>query len=130
MGRQSFTHAGVHRHYVAGCGECQARHRAYQSVYRQRNPGLSEKKKAYKRKRHADRSLLVDAIQRAIGCVDCGLWSDDTVVFDFDHVRGEKHAGVSQMKVFNIDRLMDEIEKCEVVCANCHRLRTKARANV
>ena len=47
---------------------------------------------------------------------------------DFDHVRGRKEFKISEavQKAYalNIDNLHLEIAKCDVVCANCHRLRT------
>jgi hypothetical protein len=61
-------------------------------------------------------------------CTDCGL-SYDQCVMEFDHVRGEKVKDVSKMSLYgNLDRLKAEIDKCDVVCANCHRLRTCRRA--
>ena len=59
-------------------------------------------------------------------CVDCG--EDDPVVLELDHVRGEKIAGVSQLvhNTRSLKVIEDEIEKCEVVCANCHHRRTAA----
>lgn len=61
-------------------------------------------------------------------CVDCG--ETDRVVMEFDHVRGEKRYNISEMvsRGFGYDSIMAEIEKCEVVCANCHRRRTARRA--
>jgi len=46
---------------------------------------------------------------------------------DFDHLGG-KEALISKL-VFQsgIERLEKELAKCEVVCANCHRIRTTAR---
>lgn len=57
-------------------------------------------------------------------CVVCG--EPDPVVLEFDHVRGEKRAEVSAllMKITNWKAVLAEIEKCDVVCANCHRRRT------
>ena len=48
---------------------------------------------------------------------------------DFDHREGEvKTAHVSQMvKLMSVPKLHEEIEKCDVVCANCHRIRTFKR---
>jgi hypothetical protein len=46
---------------------------------------------------------------------------------DFDHI-GSKEANISAlMSRSGLDRLVKEIAKCEVVCANCHRIRTQAR---
>jgi hypothetical protein len=57
-------------------------------------------------------------------CVDCGI--SDVVLLDFDHVRGKKRAGVCDLinRAARWETILTEIEKCEVVCANCHRKRT------
>lgn len=56
-------------------------------------------------------------------CVDCG--EADPVVLEFDHVRGTKSDGLSNLVVAaNMARLVAEIAKCEVRCANCHRRKT------
>jgi hypothetical protein len=44
---------------------------------------------------------------------------------DFDHVRGEKLKNVSHMLYSSFTRIKAEIDKCELVCANCHRVRTR-----
>ncbi len=60
-------------------------------------------------------------------CTDCGL--ADPVVLEFDHV-GEKRATVASLVGTGAspDRLDEELQRCEVVCVNCHRRRTAARA--
>lgn len=47
---------------------------------------------------------------------------------DFDHVRGLKEGEISQL-VYTAgeERLRSELDKCDVVCANCHRIRTSTR---
>jgi hypothetical protein len=47
---------------------------------------------------------------------------------DFDHVRGEKLFGIAVNMNISWERLEAEIAKCEIVCANCHRIRTKKGA--
>lgn len=56
-------------------------------------------------------------------CVDCG--ESDIVVLEFDHLR-DKIADVSILsrEGYSLERVKQEIDKCEVVCANCHRRRT------
>jgi hypothetical protein len=50
---------------------------------------------------------------------------------DFDHVRGEKKFNVAHfIYTGSYQAVQDEIAKCEVVCSNCHRLRTGARYKV
>ena len=59
-------------------------------------------------------------------CVDCNR-SFPPVCMDFDHRPGEeKVRDVSKCKT--VAQAADEISKCDLVCANCHRLRTAARA--
>ena len=60
-------------------------------------------------------------------CVDCG--EGDVVVLDFDHVKGEKVSDVSRLANVGarLWKLINEIDKCEVRCANCHRRVTHKR---
>jgi hypothetical protein len=59
-------------------------------------------------------------------CVDCG--EPDIIVLEFDHVRGEKTGNVSQLMIsHSLAKVMQEIAKCEVRCANCHRRQTFLR---
>lgn len=57
-------------------------------------------------------------------CVDCG--NSDPLVLEFDHVRGEKKYNVSNMiaRAFSWNTILEEISKCDVRCANCHRIKT------
>lgn len=63
-------------------------------------------------------------------CTDCGLtWPP--YVMQFDHIpgRGEKVFGLDMQGVKNrsMDLLLAEMAKCELVCANCHAIRTHER---
>ena len=58
-------------------------------------------------------------------CADCG--EADPRVLEFDHLR-DKVFGISAgIRDRNWQSVLDEIAKCEVVCANCHRRRTASR---
>jgi hypothetical protein len=94
-----------------------------QRWYRE-NPDVRDRRmdeQVRRRKRDLQRKLL-DHL-RAHPCVDCG--ETDPVVLDFDHQR-DKIANVSLMVLRKRPWpvILAEIEKCEVVCANCHRRRT------
>lgn len=56
-------------------------------------------------------------------CVDCG--EADIRMLDFDHVRGKKSGEISRMMNIGCSwsTIKAEIAKCEVRCANCHRIR-------
>lgn len=57
-------------------------------------------------------------------CVDCGVIYPPYVL-DFDHVTGEKIDRVSRLvQTSSIERIQEEIDKCVLRCANCHRERT------
>jgi hypothetical protein len=62
------------------------------------------------------------------GCADCG-YNSHPAALEFDHLPGTK-------KLFNIGEKMgsysrtilwEEIAKCDVVCSNCHAIRTFSR---
>lgn len=60
--------------------------------------------------------------------MDCGN-SYPHYVMDFDHVRGIKCFNIGATPNLNpsLERLMAEIAKCDLVCSNCHRIRTWTR---
>jgi hypothetical protein len=51
----------------------------------------------------------------------------DPVVLEFDHLRDKKFTISKGIRDRNWQSVLDEIAKCEVVCANCHRRRTARR---
>lgn len=58
-------------------------------------------------------------------CVDCG--ESDLRVLEFDHLDpGNKLSGVSRLACngASLRKILTEVAKCEVRCANCHRRRT------
>lgn len=60
-------------------------------------------------------------------CVDCGetRWE----VLEFDHIKDKKYSISNMIAKSSIATLSAEIEKCEVRCANCHRLKTMKQFN-
>jgi hypothetical protein len=63
-------------------------------------------------------------------CVDCG--EEDPIVMEFDHLpEYEKKYEVAGMIIngYAIETIKKEIDKCDVVCANCHKRRTSKRGN-
>lgn len=57
-------------------------------------------------------------------CVDRD--ETDPIVLQFDHVRGNKVESISMLVRASapMDKIIDEIAKCDVRCANCHARRT------
>lgn len=62
-------------------------------------------------------------------CMDCGNHYPYPAM-QFDHLPGtEKLGNVSTMvsKNYSMVKVMEEISKCDLVCANCHAIRTATR---
>jgi hypothetical protein len=72
------------------------------------------------------RRLLIEVKNHP--CMDCKV-KYPSMVMEFDHVRGIKTAGIAEMmrRKYAWSKILTEIQKCDLVCANCHRLRTIAR---
>lgn len=62
-------------------------------------------------------------------CVICG--ESDPIVLDFDHIeRASKTNNICDMvrNVRSEKSIIEEIQKCQVLCANCHRRKTAKEA--
>lgn len=103
------------------CKLCQ---RGIDKLFYQNNPGRRTRETKEKARDAARRYVL--AYLLAHPCVDCG--EDDVVVLDFDHL-DDKLYHITEMirDGFSIKRIQEEIDKCEVRCANCHRRATARR---
>ncbi len=75
------------------------------------------------RKRARNRQFLCTYLSDKC-CSDCG--NKDWRVLEFDHVRGTKIKSIADMVGygFSVERILEEIAKCDIRCANCHRIRT------
>jgi len=100
---------------------CKSCHNEYQKAYYKRNP-LSTNGSFQKRKA-AIRKLVTEAKDRP--CMDCGE-RYPYYVMDLDHVRGTKSfdLSVAGRHMKSLATVQKEIDKCDVICANCHRKRT------
>ena len=58
-------------------------------------------------------------------CIDCGEL--DPLVLEFDHLEDKKFTIATGLRNRSWQAVLDEIAKCDVVCANCHRRRTARR---
>jgi len=81
-----------------------------------------------KRRREFLRSYVQD-LKETTPCADCGI-NYPYYVMDFDHLE-DKVEGISYLIKFNnIAQIKAEIAKCELVCSNCHRIRTHQRQDM
>jgi formate-dependent nitrite reductase cytochrome c552 subunit len=94
----------------------------YQAEWYRKN---KDKQKASFDIRMQARRDYIKEYKESLGCADCGN-DFPHYVLEFDHLpEFTKVRNISQVQEFSsMEKLMEEIEKCEVVCANCHRRRT------
>lgn len=72
-----------------------------------------------------ERRIILNEIKSENPCTDCGKFYHP-VAMQFDHVRGEKlfNVGWAISTEMHWDRILNEMAKCDIVCANCHSVRT------
>ena len=108
----------------AHCRECRV---TYSRTYYERTKARYADARALASARA--KQVAIDFVHQYLAshpCVDCG--NRDLRVLEFDHL-GDKEYNVSQLLNggFSPTAIAAEIEKCDVVCANYHRIRTYSR---
>ena len=83
-----------------------------------------EARRKANRAQRAKIALGLDWFVESHPCVDCG--EGDPIVLEFDHTRGTKVDNVRTLTNSRV-KAWEELMKCDVVCANCHRRRTAER---
>jgi len=64
-------------------------------------------------------------------CLDCGN-SYPPECMDFDHRDPkDKDGEINKLiKSYSLERILREIEKCDLICSNCHRIRTRKQIDL
>jgi 5-methylcytosine-specific restriction endonuclease McrA len=89
----------------------------------------SEKYQAQRRERfEINRRFIIQYLEEH-PCIVCG--EDDILVLDFDHRNPmDKSRNINKaVKQFGPVRLKEEIDKCDILCSNCHRRKTAKQLN-
>ena len=90
---------------------------AWNREWRHRN---KEKVAAQAARRLARAQAWWDEVRSSLVCVDCG----STTNLDFHHRDPErKTASVSALIRYSRAKVVQEMEKCDVLCRSCHKLR-------
>jgi ribulose bisphosphate carboxylase small subunit len=95
--------------------------RKYNKTYYQKHP---EKRAQFNLEARQRNRLKVLEYLETHPCVDCS--EKDVRLMEFDHVRGKKAGTISVMvnRPCGWVTIKAEIDKCEVRCVKCHRLKT------
>lgn len=90
-------------------------------------PYKSKQDRAAAQARYRERLRQAKEDAKAGGCVDCG--ESDPIVLQFHHrVVSEDNFRIGRATgTESLPRLLAEIDKCDVVCANCHLRRHAAQ---
>lgn len=127
------------------CNKCNQERESNDFFFRNKKKNIKHKicrfcqregKKKYARKnseriiRNSKRRVLENKMKvfellKQSKCSDCG--NDDPRVLDFDHKSQEdKFMSVSEMILnkYSWKKISLEIKKCDIRCANCHRIKT------
>ena len=98
--------------------------RAWATKYRAEH---NDKKIAYSKHRKRKSATFLRRYKEMVGCIDC-VMKYPHFVLQFDHLR-DKKMNIAKMASggYSMKAIKDEIRKCEVVCANCHSIRTYNR---
>lgn len=95
--------------------------------------GKTRRREWYERNREAENVRMRDraretkaALVAKLGgkCMDCGIVGPPEI-YDFDHRDPNAKAFSLGSAPGAPERMAAEAEKCDLVCANCHRIRTK-----
>ena len=106
------------------CRDCRSEYK--REHYERNRQRYVDQARARKQVLALERTAYVIDYFRTHPCVDCA--ERDPVVLEFDHVGGDKSFEIGHCLPYrNWQSILDEIAKCEVVCANCHRRRTARR---
>ena len=105
-----------------------ARHKEYSRAHYEKNIDMIKARTAdrNKRQRATNREFVIN-IKESTPCMDCNK-KYPYYVMHFDHIY-EKSASISNLvrASYSLKRIQQEIDNCEIVCANCHAIRTYER---
>lgn len=110
---------GVRRQ--SSCKDCQ---KAYSSANYARN---KEKRKKRTLEYKKEQRALMRLEKSGKPCADCGQVFP-YVCMDYDHLDSDEKRGLVCLMVSSPNKRQEEIAKCDLVCANCHRIRSAKRA--
>jgi hypothetical protein len=109
------------------CGLCRPHKSEYNRAWYQKNKAKHKTDVRRNAERYKARFDSLVRLYKSTGCADCGEVYPPYVM-DFDHLEDtEKVSNVASMAGWSLEKVEAEIAKCEVVCANCHRVRTHDR---
>ena len=96
------------------------KHSIYMSAWYKKN---KEKWNIYRKKHQKEMKEWFLEYKKNLKCIKCGF--DKHPALDFHHIdKNSKDRGIAKMLESNMSKksIIMEIEKCIVLCSNCHRI--------
>lgn len=119
--RANKTKKDGYQHYCIGCDK------NYQKQWYQKNKErLITKAKENNIKNATEMRQLVLNYLKNNSCVHCG--ESNILVLEFDHLKDKKF-NIAQLANKWKENLLSEMAKCQVLCANCHKIKTHEQRN-
>jgi len=81
-----------------------------------------EKNKTYRQ----NVRIYVQKQKESSPCTDCGL-NYPYYVMEYDHLENKLNSVSKIASIGTLNQVIEEINKCELVCSNCHKIRTWTR---
>lgn len=88
-----------------------------------------EEHKAHVKRRQAEVRKRLYEYKESNPCADCGN-KYPYYVMQFDHKGDKKYTLANRSASFGSKYFAEEMAKCDLVCANCHAVRTFQRQNM
>lgn len=102
-------------------GYCKLCKRVYDNNYYSNNPDRRKQIRVLSSATRKANKELVTNYLKIHPCIWCG--NTDERVLDFHHRDGkEKDYNIAEAQLISTKRLQEEINKCDVMCANHHRI--------
>lgn len=117
------------RHTGAKASKCKACVRAYSRAHYRANRERDNPRRAVNKQRDREKRRLLVQEAKSGPCTDCQRsWPPYVMQFDHrDPVTKCFNIGDSARNGVSLQRLLDEIAKCDPVCGNCHAIREHNR---
>lgn len=99
--------------------------KAWREKHKDRLISVRKDKYAQRKARRDRRYYWINKYKTLKGCSKCG-YNEHPVSLDFDHIEPDTKTFTIARRIdlSTIKKLFSEIRKCQILCANCHRIKT------
>lgn len=108
-----------------------SKQKAYLAKHYQDNKDKYRASRDVNRPKYVHRNIkFIEEYKKDKPCLDCHEVFPSCAM-DFDHRKPKKdrYCSISMLvqKCASLDRIKKEVKKCDLICSNCHRVRTSNR---